>query len=127
MSVRSRVYRERRLPAGRPLAAIIAGLWRNGEQGVWYDPSDLSTMFQDAAGTLPVYARQLFPETVKGAAPVDALKAGTQVFKNDEVRVWTLDGQVLIASIKTKMHAIGGGVIEGLLQAQELAEKVQQG
>ena len=39
---------------------------------------------------LPVYARQLFPETVKGAAPVDALKAGTQVFKNDEVRVWTL-------------------------------------
>lgn len=55
MSVRSRVYRERRLPAGRPLAAIIAGLWRNGEQGVWYDTSDLSTMFQDAAGVLPVY------------------------------------------------------------------------
>lgn len=55
MSVRSRVYRERRLPAERPLAAIIAGLWRNGEQGVWYDTSDLSTMFQDAAGVLPVY------------------------------------------------------------------------
>jgi len=56
MSVRSRVYRERRLPAERPLAAIIAGLWRNGEQGVWYDAGDLSTMYQDAAGTLPVYA-----------------------------------------------------------------------
>lgn len=34
----------------------VGGLWRNGEQGVWYDTSDLSTMFQDAAGTLPVYA-----------------------------------------------------------------------
>ena len=56
MSVRSRVYRERRLPAERPLAAIIAGLWRNGEQGVRFEASDLSTMFQDAAGTLPVYA-----------------------------------------------------------------------
>lgn len=33
----------------------VDGLWRNGEQGVWYDASDLSTMFQDAAGTLPVY------------------------------------------------------------------------
>lgn len=55
MSVRSRVYRERRLPAERPLAAIIAGLWRNGEQGVWYDSSDLSTMYQDASGTTPVY------------------------------------------------------------------------
>ena len=29
-------------------------LFRNGEQGVWFDPSDLSTLFQDAAGTIPV-------------------------------------------------------------------------
>lgn len=27
-----------------------------GEKGVWYDPSDFSTMFQDAAGTTPVTA-----------------------------------------------------------------------
>ena len=26
-------------------------LFKNGEQGAWYDPSDLSTLFQDAAGT----------------------------------------------------------------------------
>ena len=29
-------------------------LFKNGEQGAWYDPSDLSTLFQDAAGTTPV-------------------------------------------------------------------------
>lgn len=29
-------------------------LFASGEQGVWYDPSDLSTLFQDAAGTIPV-------------------------------------------------------------------------
>jgi len=29
-------------------------LFTSGEQGAWYDPSDLSTMFQDAAGTTPV-------------------------------------------------------------------------
>ena len=28
----------------------------NGDQGFFYDPSDLSTMFQDAAGTIPVTA-----------------------------------------------------------------------
>ncbi len=28
-------------------------LFANGEQGAWYDPSDLATMFQDTAGTLP--------------------------------------------------------------------------
>lgn len=34
----------------------IAALFANGEQGVWLDPSDLSTMFQDGAGTVPVTA-----------------------------------------------------------------------
>lgn len=29
-------------------------LFKNGEQGVWFDPSDLSTMFQDVDGTEPV-------------------------------------------------------------------------
>lgn len=31
-------------------------LFAGGEQGVWYDPSDLSTLFQDSAGTIPVTA-----------------------------------------------------------------------
>lgn len=31
-------------------------LFASGEQGVWYDPSDFSTMFQDSAGTTPVTA-----------------------------------------------------------------------
>lgn len=31
-------------------------LFANGEQGAWYDPSDLTTLFQDAAGTTPVTA-----------------------------------------------------------------------
>ena len=31
-------------------------LFENGEQGAWYDPSDYSTLFEDAAGTTPVTA-----------------------------------------------------------------------
>jgi len=37
------------------LAAAIRALFANGEQGGWYDPSDMSTMYQDAAGTTPCY------------------------------------------------------------------------
>lgn len=33
-----------------------AVLFSQGEQGAWYDPSDLTTMFQDTAGTTPVTA-----------------------------------------------------------------------
>lgn len=35
---------------------VMKKLFANGEQGFWYDPNDLSTMFQDAAGTVPVTA-----------------------------------------------------------------------
>lgn len=35
-----------------------ASLFAAGERGVWYDPSDMSTMFQDAAGTTPVTAME---------------------------------------------------------------------
>jgi 3-hydroxyacyl-CoA dehydrogenase len=55
------------------------------------------------------------------------LKAGTEVFKNDEMRVWTLDGEVLIASITCKLHLIGTGVTEGLHKAVELAEAGYKG
>ncbi len=76
---------------------------------------------------LPVYERQYFPESVLGANAPKAEVAGTTLHEDDSIRLWTLDGEIVIASIKTKMHAIGGGVIEGLLQAQELAEKDYKG
>ena len=41
--------------------------------------------------------------------------------------MWTLDDEVLIASIKTKMHAISPEVCEGLQQAVDRAEKDYQG
>ena len=38
------------------LASIIKSLFSLGEQGFYYDPNDLTTMWQDAAGTIPVTA-----------------------------------------------------------------------
>lgn len=41
------------------LASSVARAWSPADMpslGAWYDPSDLSTMFQDAAGTTPVTA-----------------------------------------------------------------------
>lgn len=56
MLVRSALHRDaRKLPLAREVENIIRrqSLANNG---VWYDPSDLSTLFQDAAGTIPVTA-----------------------------------------------------------------------
>ncbi|MFO0121223.1 MAG: 3-hydroxyacyl-CoA dehydrogenase/enoyl-CoA hydratase family protein, partial [Inhella sp.] len=76
---------------------------------------------------LPVYARQPFPESLVGEGAVDPLKSGTELFKNDEVRVWTLDGEVVIASITAKLHLISPAVTEGLLKAVEIAEADYKG
>ena len=49
-----------RSPFGARRGAVVPfsplELFLLGEQGVWYDPSDLTTLFQDAAGTTPVTA-----------------------------------------------------------------------
>ncbi len=74
---------------------------------------------------LPVYARQRFPERLGGEGA--AADAGTEEFRNDELRAWTLDGEVLIVSLTGKMHLIGPGVMEGLGKAIELAEAKYQG
>ena len=37
-----------------PSAFTPLDLFAGGEEGAWYDPSDLSTLFQDAAGLTPV-------------------------------------------------------------------------
>ena len=80
-----------------------------------------------APSKLPVYQRQHFPESVFGAGAEAPLKSGTEVWKNDEVRVWTLDGEVLIASITAKLHLISPMVTEGLVKAVELAESQYKG
>ena len=77
---------------------------------------------------LPVYARQPFPEKLLGDASLPDWKtAGTTLFESKALRTWTLDGEVLIASIKNKMHAISPEVMEGLLEAVETAENDFQG
>jgi len=80
-----------------------------------------------APSTLPVYQRQHFRETVFGSGDASPLASGTEEFKNDEVRVWTLDGEVLIASITAKLHLISPLVSEGLLRAVEIAESKYKG
>ncbi len=79
---------------------------------------------------LPVYERQFFPEEVLGSQAPAFASAGTTLHEDDAIRLWTLDGEqgdVVIASIKTKMHAISPDVAEGLALGVDLAEKSYKG
>ena len=93
-------------------------------QGSW-SPSQKTFV---ARRVLPVYERQLFPEKLLGEASLpDWQTAGTTIAESRALRTWTLDGQVLIASIKNKMHAISPEVMEGLMEAVDVAEQAYQG
>ncbi|MFZ6646561.1 3-hydroxyacyl-CoA dehydrogenase NAD-binding domain-containing protein [Undibacterium sp. TJN25] len=72
---------------------------------------------------LPVYQRQAFRAPVLGAGAPDGKTAGTTFFEDESVRIWHQDDDVLILSLKTKMHVIGPGVIDGMEKAIAEAEK----
>ncbi|QOC21627.1 3-hydroxyacyl-CoA dehydrogenase/enoyl-CoA hydratase family protein [Wenzhouxiangella sp. AB-CW3] len=67
---------------------------------------------------LPVYQRQYQPVRLLGEAHHD----GQTVEETDAIRLWTLNDDVLIASLKTKMGVIDNGVVDGLNKALDRAE-----
>ena len=81
-----------------------------------------------ARRVLPVHERQIFPERLLGEDNLPDWKtAGTTIAESKALRTWTLDGQILIASIKNKMHAISPEVMEALMEAVDEAEAGFQG
>jgi len=78
--------------------------------------------FEPRSG-LPVYRRQVAAARLVG----ETTGLGESVvFENEAVRAWTLPSphpqDVLIVSFNTRMHTISPPVIEGVVQALELAE-----
>ncbi len=126
------------IDAGKALAAVSLPAWvfdgevatRGGvhqPEGSW-SPADKAFV---ARSSLPVYARQLFRAPILGENAPTGHNGGNTVFEDESVRLWTLTGRgvddVLIVSIKTKMHAIGPGVTAGLMKAVDLAEAQYKG
>jgi 3-hydroxyacyl-CoA dehydrogenase len=126
------------IEAGEALATVPLPNWvfdgpvakANGvhtPQGSW-SPSQKKFI---ARSTVPVYGKQLFRAPLTGETSVTGHNGGATVHEDDSVRIWTLaSGQmaeVLILSIKTKVHAIGPGVIAGLLRGIDLAEARYRG
>ncbi len=72
---------------------------------------------------LPVYRRQPFPDRVIG----EAVKYGETIFETDGVRCWHTGDDIAIVSFKSRMHAIGDDVLDGVLEALERAERDYMG
>nr|WP_284504732.1 3-hydroxyacyl-CoA dehydrogenase/enoyl-CoA hydratase family protein [Caballeronia sp. INDeC2] len=124
------------IDAGKALSNAPLPAWvldgpvaeKNGvhtNEGSW---SPKSKRFEPRS-TLPVYEKQVFRAPLEGVTGADPKAFGKTLFETESVRAWLDrdDGDVVIVSFKTKMNTIGPGVIDGLTQAIELAEKEYRG
>ncbi len=68
---------------------------------------------------LPVYRRQPFPDKLVG----EERRYGSTIFETDGVRCWHTGDDIAIVSFKSRMHAIGDDVLEGVQQAIAEAER----
>jgi 3-hydroxyacyl-CoA dehydrogenase len=111
------------IAAGKTMAVAPLPVWvTDGRSGVHSPEGSYSaeTGRMVPRSTLPVYARQLFPETVVGEKVHDR---GITVFEDEGVRLWHQADRIAIVSFKSKMHSIGSEVLAGLNRAIDEAEK----
>ena len=111
------------IAAGKTMAKVPLPAWvmENNRQGVHSADGSWSplTKKNQARSTLLVYQRQIFPDTVLG----EKRDLGTTIFETDALRCWHTGDGIAIASFKSKMHAIGEDVLDGLQRAISEAEQ----
>ena len=116
------------ISAGKAMSSVPLPAWvmTKGRSGVHGAAGSWSASRQCDVlrSTLPVYGRQLFPELLLGETLAKPENSGETLFENDGVRLWRLaavDAGIGIISFKSKMHAIGDEVLDGVLAALKQA------
>ncbi len=108
---------------GKTMAAVPLPAWATeaSRTGVHLPQGSYSAMAHsyEARSRLPVYRRQPFPATLLG----DDTPSGETIFETDAVRCWHTGDDIAILSFKSRMHAIGGDVLEGVQRAIAEAEQ----
>ena len=105
-----------------PLPAWVTAAGRtgvHGDEGSW---SPAAGNHQPRSA-LPVYRRQPFPDSLLG----ETRTYGTTIFETEGVRCWHTGDDIAIVSFKSRMHAIGDDVLQGVQQAIDEAERYYAG
>ncbi len=113
------------IAAGKSMSTAPLPAWTAQQKGVHsadgsYSPASGKPL---PRSDHPVYRRQRFPDPVLG----ERADAGTTVFETDAVRCWTDNDGVAVVGFKTKMNTVSDGVLSGLQQAVDVAEREFRG
>ena len=112
--------------AGKAMSSAPLPNWVfDGRDGVHAAEGSFSPVHNDKLprSNLAVYNRQRFPDPVLG----ERQPPGETVFETDAVRMWHDGDGIAVVGFKTKMNTVSDGVLAGLQQAIDVAEKDFQG
>jgi len=109
------------IAAGKSMSSAALPAWVSERDGVNEAAGSYSPAQNKIIGrsTNPVYARQRFPDPVLG----ETFSPGETVFETDAVRMWHDGDGIAVLSFKTKMNTVSDGVLAGIQQAIDVAEK----
>ncbi len=109
------------IAAGKSMSSAPLPAWVSERDGVNEAAGSYSPAQNKIVGrsSNPVYARQRFPDPVMG----ETFSPGETVFETDAVRMWHDGDGVAVLSFKTKMNTVSDGVLSGIQQAIDIAEK----
>ena len=115
------------IAAGKGMTATPLPSWatessRKGVHGAEGSFSPAAKAYK-ARSPLPVYRRQPFPDRLLG----ESVQYGETVFETEGVRCWHTGDDIAIVSFKSRMHAIGDDVLDGVQQALDEAERNYMG
>ncbi|MBS0371887.1 MAG: hypothetical protein JSS57_22110 [Proteobacteria bacterium] len=118
---------------GQSLDSAIRALFASGEKGVWYDPSDLSSMFQDSAGTTPAVVDQAVgyiadksgngnhaKQSITASKPILRLSGGLYYLQFDGVDDFLVTGNIdftatdkmtVVAGVRKLSEAAAGAAV----------------
>lgn len=100
-------------------------LFSNAQVGAWYDPSDLTTMFQDVAGTIPISAdgqlvARINDKSGGGHHLTGASTASRPKYRTDGIRHWLeFDGvgNILTCGSNNIFRNVGSGIMATALRS----------
>lgn len=111
------------IKAGKTIAQAALPAWalESSRTGVHSNEGSYSPS-QKAVAARPknaLHARQIFPEKLIG----ETTEFGKTLWENDGVRLWTTGDDIGILSFKSKMHAIGQEVLDGVIKSVAYSEQ----
>lgn len=111
MGAIDRVFRSRRPSQERPAAATVAGLWKNGEQGVWYDVESFRDSLSQVGPNLTPPTAAVFGEASVVSPGVYRIYSSSGAFSSVNSAAAVIGRRYVVSFNVDSITTLGSGLV----------------